>query len=348
MEDKSQNNWCVYSALPQPSIFVRRFDSKSNRFYYWQVPQEGKFVTQIGIGITSLLSLCLPESKALTDWKVSQDDYKESMEASASYGTIMHNLVQTWLIEGVVPQELIDEAKAICEANGVSPHTPEKDLLAWILFCEEHEVEPMLMEALLVSPPIDGNNHYCQAIDLLCKLSVKQTRIELVEDGEYKSGPRKGEKKIVENKIVEKVRKVACLDWKSNFKGAETKSFYDSHKYQLIAAKRAVEHNYPDVKVDMLLNWSPLGWRTKPNYTLKQWNITERDEALFDNYIRTGLLSGFFWPSGHIFVPPIFTKETKSSDYSLLSYTEYVEQVLLAEPVNNMENECNNNALGNP
>lgn len=331
--DKSQNNWCVYSTLPQPSTFVRRFDSKDHRFYYWQIPQDGKFVIQTGIGITSLLSMVMPESKPLTDWKVSQPDYKETMNESAKYGTLIHSIIQSWLLEGMVPPEMMAEAEAVCEANGVSTDLPHKDLLSWILFCEEYDVKPLLVEALLVSPPIEGNNHYCQAIDLLCELSVKETRVELVDEGEYKSGPRKGEKKVTEKKVEEKVRKIACLDWKSNFAGKETKSFYASHKYQLIAAKRAVEHNYPDIKVDMLLNFAPNGWRTKVSYSLKQWNVTEKDEALFDNYIKTGLLSGFFTPSGQIFVPPIFTKDTKSTDFSLLSYVEYVEKVLLAEPL---------------
>ena len=328
--DKSTTSWCDYSALLPPKQVVRRFDSKSARFYWWQEPEEGRLVTKTAIGITSLLSMVMAESKPLTDWKIRTEGWKELLDASSEYGTSMHGILTEWLINKSVPKEMLDAARIPVIRAKMAWDMPEKDLLSWALFCEQYNVEALLIEACLVSEPIDGD-HFCQAIDLLLKLDVIETVIEVVNKGKFKSGPRKGQDNITEKKTKVAVRKTAVLDWKSNFASKDAKSFFESHKHQLIAAKRAVEYNYGDVKVDLLINWSPDGWRTQPNYTMKIWEITQKDYDMFDAYIRIAHISGFFKPSGHIFVAPEFTPETKSTDFRMLSYVEFVEQVLLAD-----------------
>jgi hypothetical protein len=332
--DKTQNSWCGYSKFSPPITIARRFDNKSHRFYFWQQPENGAMVTKTGVGITTLLSQAMPESKPLTDWKLRTPNWEDVLETSSDYGNVMHEMVQEWLLNKHIPKELMEEARLICKRAGMNSDMPEKDCLAWASFCEQYEVEPLLIEAILISPPINGDNYYCQAIDLLCNITVEETVITQVDEGTFKSGPRKGEPKITEKKEKVKVRKVACLDWKSNTASKESKQFYASHKYQLIAAKRAVEHNYQGIKVDMLINWSPLNWRTKPNFEMKIWDVDERDERIFDAYINIALVNGYFSPSGNIFVPPSeFNESTKSTDYELLSYEEYVEKYLLPQEI---------------
>jgi hypothetical protein len=327
-QDKSQNVWAQYSMLPPPKIQLRRFDSRGSRFYYWK-DDEG---IKTGIGVTTLLDLSMPENKNLTAWKLRTPNWENVLRLSINYGNLMHELFQTWMWKKCVDKDVLSAAKDVCEEGGKSQDMPEKDLLAWMSFCEEYEVEPLLIEAMLISPPIQGNNYYCQAIDSLIKLSISETVVETKDEGVYKSGPRKGQMKITETKTKTKVRKTAALDWKSNYAGKEFKSFFDSHKFQLMGAKRAIEHNYPDITVDLLINWSPVMWRTQPNYEMKTWGITELDEQRFDNYINTGLLEGYFTPSGNIFVCPEFSPTTKSTDYELLDYVSFVERYLLNAP----------------
>jgi len=326
--DKSQNNWCNYSLLNPPSVIVRRFDSKGHRFYFWQQAEDGKLVTKTSIGVTSLLSSVMPESQPLTDWKMRTPNWRDILYNSSEYGTLAHLIFPEWALHKNVPREMLDAARIPVLRAGMNPDLPEKDLLAWTLFCEEYEVEVMLVEAMLISPEINGD-HYCLALDLLCKLSIPETHIEVIDEGVFKSGPRKGEQKLTEKKTKVKVRKTACLDWKTNFASKEAKSFFPSHKFQLIGAKRAVEYNFPDIKIDLLINWAPSGWRTNPSYDMKIWDITQQDEDMFDAYVNIAHVSGVFKPSGSIFVAPEFTPETKSSDFRVMSYEDYVEQVLL-------------------
>ena len=48
----------------------------------------------------------------------------------------------------------------------------------------------------------------------------------------------------------------------------------------------------------------------------------------------TARLKGMFSPSGSKFVPPIYNETTKSTDFKVLSYKQYVSDILLAsEPI---------------
>lgn len=326
--DKSQIKFAEFSILPQPSTCISRLDNKTHRFYWWQELVGDKMVVKTGIGITSLLSMVMPESKPLTDWKVRTDGWQDILAASSEYGTMMHGILQKWLTERSVPKEMLDAAREPCIRVGMNRDMPERDLLSWALFCEEYDLKPILIEAMLISEPIDGEQ-YCQAVDLLCDIGIPETITETIEDGVYKSGPRKGATKYVEKKTTTVSRKIASIDWKANFMSKDAKQFFASHKFQLIAAKRSVEYNYPEIHVDLLINWSPSAWRTKVGYEMKTWNITQQDQDMFDAYINIARIGGLFRPTGSIFVAPEFTPNTTSSDFKLLSYEEYVEQKLI-------------------
>jgi len=338
--DKTANNWCGYSKLGQPDVTIRRFDNRSHRFYWWQEPKDGVLVTKTGIGVTSLLSMVMPESKPLTDWKIRTEGWQDILDASSDYGTMMHQVLQKWLLDKSVPKELLDAAREPCIRAKMNPDMPEKDLLAWALFCEEYQVEPLLIEGMLISKQVGEDGRYCQAVDLLCGLTIDEIRIEMVDEGEFKSGPRKGEQKLIEKKTKVPVHKIVSLDWKSNFASKDAKAFFASHKFQLIAAQRAVEYNFPDIKVDLLINWAPVGWHTRPSYTIKIWDVTQQDQDLFDAYINIAHVSGFFKPTGSIFVAPEFIPETTSNDFKLLSYEEFVEKIIIPG-LNNVQEDLN-------
>jgi hypothetical protein len=334
MENKGQTEWAKLALLPKPSYNLCRFDSNGKRFYYWPTyDANNNRKINTAVGITTLLSQVLPSSPYLTNWKIENDDWEEKLDDASAFGTLLHELFFEWFNSHSVPQEMLDAAREFSVRNGGGYDLPERNMLSFIKWVEDFNVTPLLIEAMLLSPEIEGEQ-YALSLDLYCELDIPVETTVTYTDGVYKSGPRKGEAKIVEEKKTEIVRRRALVDYKSNFFDKEKKSFYESHKYQLIAAKRAIQYNYPEEYVDFIGNFSPGGqWKKEPSYTLKWWNVTDKDEQVFDTYIKIGLLEGYFKPKGHIFVPPQFNPETKSTDYEILSYEEYTEKYLLPQEI---------------
>ena len=332
IEDKSQLQWADYShqSINPPQHLIRRYDdSKGSRFYYWIV-DENIFT---GAGITSVLGNVMPESPQVTTWKLSWGDrWKDVLNAASTYGTMMHTIFGEWLVRRFVPEELFIGASEHCRKWGKNGDMPKKDLLAFIKFCEDYKVEPLVLEGMLLSPPTNGKQ-YCQTIDLLCEMTIIEKTKRMVDEGFFVRGEKKGQPKITEvtDKTEKKIK--ALVDFKSNFFEKDKKSFFDSHCYQLMAAKKAVKYNF-DIDVQEVYNFSPDSWRSEPTYTLKKWNIDNDDELLFGAYINLASLRGLFTPSGKKMVinknAPI-DPQTKSGDYEILGYTDYVKKYILEQ-----------------
>jgi hypothetical protein len=333
MEDinKSQDNFAQFSRLPSPAIQVRRYDNRQHRFYFWQELEGDKMVVKTAIGVTSLLSAVMPTSPYLIQWKMEAKDAEKELAAASEYGTLLHCVYAEWLIKKEINRDLVEQARKIAIEFGGGSEVIDKDILSLMKFCEDYNPKILLSEAMLVSEPIQGQR-YCLTIDLLCELEVEETRIEIVQNGFYLKGANKGKPKTTEKKVTEKVVKVALIDFKSNLQAKQNKSFYKSHFFQLLAGKRAVEHNYPSIRVDMIANLSPNGWRTNPSYSFKVWPITEADNKALDTYVELARIEGLLVPSGSTFIPPAFTPTTKSTDYELLDYVSFVEKYLLNAP----------------
>lgn len=329
-DNKHQNNWAEYSVLPPPLIQIRRFDDKQkNRFYYWlEYNESGQMVVRIAAGITTVLGLVMPASPYLVKWKLDNPNWEELLDDSSGYGTIMHMILGQWLTKKSIDKELIDASRELSVQSGGGADMPDKNILAFIKWCEDYEVKPLLIEAMLVSAPYNGE-HYAMTIDLLCQITVVDVADEMVQDGVFQRGKNKGQPKMVRVKNEKKVRKIALVDFKTNFFDKDDKQFYESHLMQLIGGRMAVEHNYPGMPVDIIANWSATAWRTKPNYSFKVWDVSDTDYQLFASYINTARLKGFFTPSGSKFMPPAYNETTKSTDFRIMSYKEYVSDVLL-------------------
>ena len=210
--DKSSNRWAEFSVLPPPSICLRRFDDgRGSRFYYYLGYEDGNVVAKTAIGITSLLSMVLPTSSFLTDWKIQNTNYEELLEASSSYGTLFHLAAGSWITERKIDPEVINAARTIAINNGQSFNMIEKDILSFMKFVEDYEVNALLVEAMLLK------DDCAQTIDLLAEVTVEEVAVELVEDGVWQRGEKKGQPKIVENKVKSRVKKIALIDLKSNF-----------------------------------------------------------------------------------------------------------------------------------
>lgn len=336
--DKSQEQWAEYSLLPPPAIQLKRYDSNGHRFYWWLAyDDKGQVVVKTAIGVTSLLGIVMPTSPFLTEWKLKQDDWEQALEDSSAFGTMMHMAYGQWLVNRSVDAELLGAARDLATKSGGGYDLPDKNMLSFIRWCEDYRVKPMIIEGMLVSEPIE-EEQFAMTIDLLAELTITDTVETWVKDGVYTKGKNKGQDRMVKQKTESQVKKIALVDFKSGFMGKETKSFFESHLMQLIAGQRAVSHNYPDVKIDMIANYSSVGWRTRPNYAFQIWEPKPEDLQLFDCYIKIGRLKGLFSPSGNKFIPPQYNERTKSEDFRVLSYKEYVSNILLApEPTSSVE-----------
>jgi hypothetical protein len=320
------NDWAEYSVFDKPNILIHREDDKKGNRFYWWIHEN---VINVGIGITSLLQKVCPTSPYLVQWKLDNPNWEHLLFLASEYGTLLHIMCLNWLVHKSVPRELLEQARDICKQGVGSIDMPEKDVLSFIKWCEDYNVKPLIIEGMLISPAlsVDSNAHYCQTVDLLCEIDVIDVIEEEIEDGVYQRGEKKGLPKFVTQKTKVISRKIANVDFKSNFLSKEHKSFFETHLYQLIAAKRAVEYNFPDVKVEIIANWSPNAWKTEPTYSYKIWDVTDKIESIFDKYIEIGYLNGYFTPRGNKFIfNEEFTPETKSNSFELLNYYDYIRK----------------------
>jgi hypothetical protein len=319
-----QTNWAVWSAseITPPKIRLRREDNKGARFYWW-IGDEG---VKTGAGITTIISGVMPESKFLTDWKLKYGDkWKEVLNDTANYGSLMHLCFLERMTTGEVNQAMLDSMRALSLKNGQSHDQPEKNVYSFLKFVEDIKVEPLIFEGMLVAE-FKGEN-YCMTLDLLAKAKKIIKRKELVEVGVYVRGDKKGQPKFEETTIVEEKDVYMICDFKSNYFEKESKSFFEEHKYQLIAARRAVKQNF-GIDVEMICNFSPNNWRNEPTYTLMSYDISDKDEQLFDAHMELARLKGLFIPKGFKLIPTGFKH---SSDYKKMSYEEYVTEIAVEE-----------------
>jgi|688.fasta_scaffold309190_2 hypothetical protein len=316
-----------------PKIKASRYDDKSSRFYFFTDPHTGE--KRSAIGITTLLSKVTPESPFLTEWKLKYgQNWKEVLNLTADYGTIMHIGAAHILQNKTMPEEaLFEQARAvIAKLQKFEKRTPsnmmEKNMISFAKFVKDYNVEPLLIEALLVYQTPDGE-YYCLTEDILCSVSYTKKWKELEQVGEYVKGEKKGQPKYENVEKSEDVKEIWCVDMKSNYKNGSTRDFFEEHKFQLIATKRAVFQNF-GIIADKVLDWAPLGWSSKEKmgaYVLKEWNIDDKDIELLDIYERLAHLHGYFRPSGKIERFNMLA-ETTEEMYQEYSYLEFVEKVM--------------------
>lgn len=316
------DKWAVWASdqIEPPTIKIHREDSKGVRFYWWD---DGGI--QTGAGITSLIGAVMPESKFLTDWKLKYGNkWEQVFSDTAEYGTLMHTAFLSLMARlDIAP--LMDAMREISIRNGQSYDQPEKNIYSFLKFAEDYKVNPLIFEGQILDKFNGGN--YCMTIDLLCEATVIEKTKLTTPDGVYSRGVNKGQPRFIEETIKTEKKIKMVVDFKSNYFEKEKKAFYDTHHYQLIAAKRAVKRNF-NIDVERICNFAPNNWRTEPSYTLHEWDTTDRDISLFNAYMELARLRGLFTPSGKKFISKGFEK---SSEWAQLDYVDYVK-VLLNEP----------------
>ena len=268
-------DWYDETAIRLPDYRVGRVNFGIGRSYI-RINEDGTLESPLRLytSLTTSIAQSMPMPKQLEDWK-HQHGLKEAnrlMNVAARYGTLMHIEIGKFCIERVYNLDSID---AIIEEYLSNESFWDddckqwnlklrQDILAFIQWFNDYEVTPLGLEYVLLSERGFGT-----PIDLVCELTVEESGLDY--DNPYKSGPRKGEPR--EAKV--KVRKRAVVNFKSGRKG-----FYETHGIQIECEKMLWEENFPDLPIDMALNWAPADWKTTPSYKVKDWSDTISKEEV--------------------------------------------------------------------
>ena len=325
--------WAEYHSEEfKPKYLVRRFDDRRGNRFYW-FAKDGDFV--IASGITSAFGALKTDDEvhAIQKWKDENPNWRELLSASSEYGTIEHIVFGDILKKNPINYSLLDTMKGLLAKFGYSPSGAEKDVLSFLRFAEENQLEPLIIEGQLVWED-DNGNAVCMTIDLLCKRTFQVKYKEMVEDGIRKRNTSQGAAGTMKYKEVVKYKEqteYVIIDFKSNFQRKEKKSYYKSHIMQLIGAKRAVKQNF-GIDVSGIFNFSPNEWRSEPTYTFKEHKLEGNEEEIFDARWNLIVAEGLNKPSGLVFMPG---KLEHSRDFQYKSYYEYVRDVLAPDVDNN-------------
>jgi len=202
---------------------------------------------------------------------------------------------------------------------------PVKDALAFLKFREDVKLRPLLIEGQIVYQDPETGEWLAMTVDMVAEMDIIEKEKKMVEDGVWQRGEKKGQPKMVEVKKDVTKTLIVVIDFKSNFFEKDKKKFYESHRMQLMAAQLAVEQNF-DLKVDRLYNFACNNWRVSPSYTLFEHKITDKNWRKFWAYWNLIIADELNKPSGTFIIADT---PKDSNDYKMLTYKEYVEQVLL-------------------
>lgn len=264
--ERVETEWFDDTALRLPNYKVGRVNFGKGRSYI-RINQDGTLESPLRLytSLTTAINTCAPMERPLLEWytKHGLQEADRISAISAHYGTLMHIEVGKFLISKEYNFDCISNAVEgyIQENNLSDPECNEwemklkYDMAAFIQFFHDYQVIPLGIEYVLLS-----NRGFGTLIDLVCKLTVEESGYW----GEvYKSGDKKGEPKETKRPV----QKTAIINFKSGRKG-----FYRTNGIQIECEKQLWEENFPELPIDMALNWSPKEWTANPGYNLKDWS----------------------------------------------------------------------------
>lgn len=245
-------------ALREPPYRLYRIVTPKGRYYYTMEDN----VPQLYIGVTSMLAMVIPKPQGLIKWIADMGWEKSQayMVERSWYGTLLHKEIEHFIINKLYDFTIVDKTvDDYCAENSYVIDRERwiedlrKDMLAFVKFCHDYNVRPIAVEIMLIHP--EG---YSGTIDIIAYMDID---VEGDWGEKYKSGPRKDEVKLTNKKV-----KMLCvIDVKSTRKGTS----HEEKDVQLEAYKQLIEHNFPELKIDRIFNWSPKDWTGKePTYNL--------------------------------------------------------------------------------
>lgn len=233
-------------ALIEAPYKVFQINSRGNRYYGVMEGGEPSFFPSV----TTILSWTLPQNPFLVKWIADKgyDEAEAYKNERAYYGTFMHGLFETLLIERKMD---LDGIKArlleYMEQNNLPKDfiyyadDLKKDVCAFYQWVKDYKVKPLAIEIALVHP----EKHYAGMVDLPCSLEIKGERIN------------------------------AIVDFKSGRKG-----FHEEHEIQLHLYKDLWNYNFPNCQITNVFNFAPKDWRKTPSYHFKDQTNSKDAEKI--------------------------------------------------------------------
>ena len=331
-ENNHQLDWAEYSALSVPSIQWRRYDANGNRFYYGD--DNGAVAT--GTGITTTLGK-FGSSPFIQDWKDDNINWRDLLDMYSAYGSLLHIGLSEIAQFGTVDPNL----SIVAGERWNKRLDFQKDMLSIRKFFVDYNVKVLFIEGILgksYETP-NGKVYVCSAIDLFCEMDYIIKEKVSVPDGFYKraSGEnKKGDVKYKEETQEKVTRVKAIVDLKSNFQKKDSKSFFESHRDQLIFGRKIIAEEYGN-KLDIaeydikMFNLSTLGWTDEPKFVLKEWVLKENSAGYMPNYILDRQIQMLveldrIRPKGKILEIGDITLD--NAPYEFLSFEEYAKKKL--------------------
>lgn len=342
--NKSQLEWCEWSSgkiAPRGTIW-RRMNHDNHRFYFSRIDGE----IAIGCGITTAIDKSHGESIYIRKWKDTTPNWQQELKIRADYGTLCHTGLAELAKNKKIPKYLSEIADEVFNKKKQFL----KDMLCLKKFIIDYKVEFHFIEGILGKEIVLPNGkkcYICSAIDVFCSMFVPVKVKKQVQIGVYVRGKNKGQPKYETQTVESTEETLAILDLKSNWFADEEKTFYDSHKQQLIFGRELICSTFgiEDETEVKMYNISTSGWRTEPKYILKQhfneennWGYT--DKQLLNNRLNTAIMEGHVQPKGEIFLIEDEITLDSENDYSTVSYEQLAEKTLLE--IEQQKNESKN------
>lgn len=297
-----------------------RYEKDGHRFYH--------NTQKVLAGITSILKEVMPTPALIVKFLAEKGE--DELQRTADFGSLLHLLILRYMKKehwwlSIPPGE---NKESDLWRSMVSFRNFEQDFFAGIT--------PYMLEVALKGK-IAGCEFVC-TVDFCSPMAIT-TYSE--EEGEevYKSGARKGQKKMVK---VSKVKNInAIVDFKSNYYD-KNKDFYQAQLFQLLAQKQAV-FEQTGIKVDKIFNWTPTSFREDKGHntyklvewvlegeeTPKDWSYktyTKSDVRQFELYMKLAKERGVNVPRGTIvkYLPFLRGEDTPSTEK--IAYSDYIKR----------------------
>ncbi len=271
--------WFDETALRLPNYKVGRVNYGNGRSYI-RLNEDRTLENPFRLytSLTTAINSCAPMERGLLEWycKNGLAEADRLLKESQHYGTLMHLLIGQYLTDNYIDLDTIEtqidiylsENNYFTQESRYWPDKLRSDLAAFIYFAQVHKIEPIGIEYVLLSDKGFGT-----LIDLVCRMQIE-------EKGFYGEIYKSGDKKDQPKETKQWVSRVAVINFKSG-----RHAFYRSNGIQIECEKQLFEENFPDIKIDCALNWSPKEWTIFPDYNLKDWSgeIEQKEvEAILD------------------------------------------------------------------